>query len=212
MAGKSPQRHIQTRHDPRHATETPKSISIQPFIHLFSHSCWELKVWRGRGKSKVWEGQKTLQSHTTDDRMMEKYTEGHIFTTEKVVWSKRTVVSREADGGTEVKAEMCREDKQHLFPIETQKVSTLPYLDRGHGTQSVQWRSRCHCAVYLFSPPQGRWQGRGSWRVKGQRPRVADIQTHQKTSSVLQTDSVGNMYVFMCKIKNVTGCCWEKNT
>lgn len=56
-----------------------------------------------------------------------------------------------------------RENKQHLFPIEREKVSTLPYLDRGHGVQQCpveEPRSLCSLIdclfVCLFSRPSSR--------------------------------------------------------
>ncbi len=74
----------------------------------------------------------------------------HLFTTEEVVWIKGTVVGKQADGCTEVKAEMCGENKQHLFHIETEKVTTLPYLDQGHGAQQCPMEESLTLCNFYF--------------------------------------------------------------
>lgn len=84
---------------------------------------------------------------------------------------------------------MDRENKQHVFPIETEKVSTLPYLESGTRHASVQWRSRCHCAVFFYF--HARKAGDKTTAVGGSNGRVPGSQRHthihQNTSSVLQT-------------------------
>lgn len=76
--------------------------------------------------------------------------QSHLFTTEEVVGIKSTVVGKEADGCTEVMAEMCGENKQHLFHIETEKVSTLPYLDQGHGAQQCPMEESLTSCNFYF--------------------------------------------------------------
>lgn len=63
-------------------------------------------------------------------------------------------------------------------PLRQRRFQRYRIWVRGTAHTCVQWRSRCRCAVYLFSHQQGRWQDHGSWRVKGQSPRVADTHTH----------------------------------
>lgn len=89
-----------------------------------------------------------------------------------------------AEGWTEVQAEMYRENKQHLFPIETEGFN-VTVLDQRQ--ESLSLCSLLLLFVLFFCHPQkGRCQGRGSRRVKGQSPRVGDTHTHTHTKTLDQ--------------------------
>lgn len=106
-----------------------------------------------------------------------------------------------------------RENKQHLFPNETEKVSTLPDLDQGHGAQQVsgggvvvivQFFFVCLCV--FFRP---RKAGDKTMAVGGSRGRVPGSQTHTHTSKhfiSITNHSVRNMNGLMHKIRSVRGC------
>lgn len=122
---------------------------------------------------------------------MEKYTEGYVFTIEKVVWSESKVVGIEADGWTEVQAEMCRETNSICSPSTQRGWQHYRIRIRDTAPTSVQKRSRCSfCSLFFFAPPQGRWQGRGSRRVKGQSPRVGHTYTPKHFISITNQSQV----------------------
>lgn len=117
---------------------------------------------------------------------MEKYVESHAFTRKKVVWSESRAVGIEVDGCREVQAENW--DSVCCF-----RVSTLPYLDRGHAAHQCPGEeegSLALCGSFLL-PPQGRWRDRGSWRVKRQSPGVTDTHTPKHFISITN-HSVGS--------------------
>lgn len=99
-----------------------------------------------------------------------------------------------------------RENKQHLFPIEAEKVSTLPYLDQGHGVTTVSGGGavvivQFVCLFVFFSPRQA---GDKTVAVEGSKGRVpgSQTQTHTKKHFISITNHrVGNMNVLKHKIQ-----------
>lgn len=93
---------------------------------------------------------------------------------------------------------MCRENKQHVFPIQTEKVSTLPCLDRGHGTHKCPVEeSLSMCRLFIFTPARQVTRPR---QLEGQR---AESQgrghTHTHTKALHQyykPNRVANIYAF----------------
>lgn len=103
----------------RHATETRKAVNSQSFIYSIIRV--RLKKKAGNRKPKILEG----NTQTTDDRMIENYTGSHILYHRNGVIQKHG--SRQRNRCMERGAETCRENSQQpLFPIEPDKVSTLP--------------------------------------------------------------------------------------
>lgn len=169
---------------PQDKQRRPRNRSV--FSHSFIYSAVSVGVnIMGRRQEE------RQRSHTPDDRMIEKNTEGHIFTAEKVARSKRTAVGREMDG--EKYRQRCAEKTNSMCsPYRQRRFQRYRVWIGDTAHTSVQWRSRCQCAVYLFSHPQGRWQDQGSWRVKGQSPRVADTHTHTPKHFISITNQTGS--------------------
>lgn len=145
--------------------------------------CWIKKVRKEKGKQRF-EKTQTNVTITNHRWKSEKHTASNLFTTE-VVWSESTAVGIEADGWTEVQAEktnsICSPMRQRRF--QRYRIWTR---DTAHNRcpveESLSLCSFFFCLFVCFFPsPQGRWQDHGSWRVKGQSPRVADTHTHIKT-------------------------------
>lgn len=89
---------------------------------------------------------------------------------------------------------MCKENKQYLFPIETEKVSTLPYADRGHSVgQQCPVEETSSVRRFLFSAPAR--QVTRPWQLEGQRAESQGRRhTHTPKHFISITNhSIGNM-------------------
>lgn len=112
-----------------------------------------------------------------------------IFTIEKVVWSRSSAVSMEADGRREVQAQMWWQFKQHLLPIETE---TLPYSDHGHGAHRCPGRRGRRVVgvgalVKFVLAPRPTWQVTRPRQSEGQRGESAGVaDTHRYTKTLHQ--------------------------
>lgn len=95
-----------------------------------------------------------------------------------------------------MQAKMCRENKQHLFHIETEKVSTLPYLDQGHGAQQCPVEESLSLCNF-FRPHKA---GDKTVAVGGSKGRVPGSQVHTHTPKhfiSITNHSVRNMNALM---------------
>ncbi len=81
--------------------------------------------------------------------------------------------------------------KKKLFHIETETVSTLPYLDQGHGTQQCPVEELLSLCNFILRPHTAGDKTRAVGGSKGRVPGFRHTHTHQNTSSVLQTTVSG---------------------
>lgn len=150
-------------------------------------------------KAQDWRRNKWKEEQTTtttkprvltDDRMMKRNTEGYVFTIEKVVRSVSEVVdSIDADGWTELQAEMCRETNSICSPSRQRgwQHYRVRIGDTAPPTMCPEEESLFVLQFIFFRPP--RKAGDKAVAVGGSKGRVpgSDTHTHQNTSSVLQT-------------------------
>lgn len=100
---------------------------------------------------------------------------------------------------TEVRAEIIK-TKTHICSTSTQKVSTLPYSDEGHGAHQCPKEESTLCSLFVFHPHKS---GHKAVAVRGIRAESQGrryTHTHQNTSSVLQTtvcEACVQVYVFI---------------
>lgn len=182
QAGKSPQKQIQkqTHHDPKHAAETPK-----PHSAIYSVMC------RSEERREEKENQRFEKDLRTKRTQNGQQNDGEICG-ESRVYQKESGMIRQQ--GSWYRSRWCREvQAENWDSVCCFRVSTLPYMDRGHAAHRCPGEeegSVALCGSFLL-PPQGRWRDRGSWRVKRQSPGVTDTHTPKHFISITN-HSVGS--------------------
>lgn len=96
----------------------------------------------------------------------------------------------------EIQAEMCRESKQHLFPINREGFNVTIFRPGTRRTPVSSGGVVVIVQFIFFRPHKAGDKAVAVEGSKGQSPRVTDTHTHQNTSSELQT-SIRDMYALM---------------